>query len=100
MKPYLATYAVLCCLPALLRADPPPENLSAAERGIPALFDRSQLWPDFDGGRARLADRGVTFSLFYTAEVFGNATGGRSQGAVYDGLVEPSIDIDFGKLTG
>ncbi len=101
MKSFLFFLSALVFLPLGLRADPPAlEPLTAAERGTPGIWDRAQLWPDPGGARAALADRGVTFTLFYTAEVFGNPVGGRRKGIVYDGLVEPSIDLDFEKLAG
>ena len=58
------------------------------------------LLGDFGGSRSRLADRGVTLNLIYTGEVFGNPAGGQSQGAVYDGLLELGVDVDFAKLLG
>ena len=39
-------------------------------------------------------------NLIYTGEVFGNPAGGRSQGSVYDGLLELGVDVDFAKLVG
>lgn len=51
-------------------------------------------------GRSRLAEKGIVFGLSYTGEVFGNPVGGRRRGLVYNGLVEPQLDIDFEKLSG
>ncbi|MBV9658916.1 MAG: carbohydrate porin [Verrucomicrobia bacterium] len=63
-------------------------------------IERDNLLPDPVGLRARLADKGVVFSLLYTAEEFGNPVGGRRQGQVYDGLVAAGCDVDFEKLLG
>ncbi|MEO6847158.1 MAG: carbohydrate porin, partial [Chthoniobacterales bacterium] len=52
------------------------------------------------GLRDKLADRGVKFDLTYFAEVWGNPTGGFSQGAVYTGLGILSSTVDFEKLAG
>lgn len=62
--------------------------------------DDDHLLGDFGGARIRLADHGLTLNLIYTGEGFGNPTGGRRQGGVYDGLVEVGADVDFTKLLG
>ncbi len=62
--------------------------------------DDAHLLGDFGGRRTWLADHGLTLNLIYTGEIFGNPTGGRRQGAVYDGLVEVGADADFSKLLG
>ena len=76
MKSFLVFSAALFSLPIGLRADSPVEPLSAAERAASSFFERDQLWPDPGGERARLAGRGVTINLFYSAEIFGNPVGG------------------------
>ena len=47
-----------------------------------------------------LEGRGLTPSLEWDADIFINARGGRSQGAVVDGLVKLGLDIDGQGLTG
>ncbi len=82
--------ALLCLLLLItvsLRAEPPA-----------GWLQRDFLTPDPGGARARLAERGVALSLFYTAEVFGNPAGGYRQGAVYDGLLTVGVDLDLEKL--
>ncbi|MDD5199898.1 MAG: carbohydrate porin [Terrimicrobiaceae bacterium] len=53
---------------------------------------------DCGGARPFLADHGVEFFGGYTAEVWGNTTGGLKRGAVYTGLLDFGTNIDFDKL--
>ena len=46
----------------------------------------------------QMTNAGVTFPVIYTGEVLGNPTGGRRQGAVYDGVLDAGVMIDLGKL--
>ena len=64
------------------------------------IWHRDTLTGDWNGLRSRLADRGITFSLTYTADLQGNLRGGIRNGAVYDGVFEPEVDIDLEKLVG
>jgi len=50
--------------------------------------------------RPQLERRGITFSLNYTSELFANVAGGIRQGAVVNGLFQPQMDVDMGKLWG
>jgi porin len=52
------------------------------------------------GVRTTLEDRGVEIFGGYTAEVWGNATGGLKQGAVYTGLIDFGTNIDLEKAIG
>ena len=52
------------------------------------------------GVRTALEDRGVEISGGYTAEVWGNTTGGLEQGAVYTGLLDFGATADLEKLVG
>ena len=47
-----------------------------------------------------LKDKGMEISGGYTAEVWGNTTGGLKQGAVYTGLLDFRAKVDFEKLVG
>lgn len=91
----------LCLLLSLLLC---PAGPAAGEEAPPAptanLLTRDNLLPDPGGWRARLVDRGVTLTLVYTGENFGNPLGGFRQGAVYDGLLTSALDVDFEKLAG
>jgi porin len=52
------------------------------------------------GARTRLEDKGLTISGGYTAEVWGNTTGGLKRGAVYTGLLDFGAELDLEKLVG
>ena len=52
------------------------------------------------GGRTWLVDKGVSISGGYTAEVWGNTTGGLKRGAVYTGLLDFGAELDLEKLIG
>jgi len=52
------------------------------------------------GARTVLEDRGVEILGSYTAEVWGNTTGGLKQGAVYTGLLDFGVNVDLEKLVG
>ena len=55
---------------------------------------------DWLGVRATLKDKGMEISGGYTAEVWGNTTGGLKQGAVYTGLLDFRAKVDLEKLVG
>ncbi len=55
---------------------------------------------DWLGVRTTLEDKGVEISGGYTAEVWGNTTGGLKQGAVYTGLLDFGATVDLEKLVG
>ena len=52
------------------------------------------------GARTGIEDKGLTISGGYTAEVWGNTTGGLKQGAVYTGLLDFGAELDLEKLIG
>ena len=60
----------------------------------------TNLLGDLGGLRTRLADHGLTFGLTETSEVFGNASGGLRQGAIYEGLTQFGLGVDTGKAFG
>ena len=80
----------------------------AAEAAVPP--ERSidlTSWMDADYGtgnwlgvRTGLQDKGVSISGGYTAEVWGNTTGGLKRGAVYTGLLDFGAELDLEKLIG
>ena len=55
---------------------------------------------DWLGVRTELEDKGVEISGGYTAEVWGNTTGGLKTGAVYTGLLDFGATLDLEKLVG
>jgi porin len=52
------------------------------------------------GARSGLEGKGLTISGGYTAEVWGNTTGGLQRGAVYTGLLDFGAKLDLEKLLG
>lgn len=55
---------------------------------------------DIHGIRPFFERYGVTFDASETSEVLGNPTGGRRQGAIYEGLFSFAVGIDLDKLAG
>lgn len=71
------------------------------------ISDDSNPWWEWDtatgdwfGVRTSLEDKGIEIFGGYTAEVWGNTTGGIKQGAVYTGLLDFGTTIDLEKLAG
>ncbi|MGI4954073.1 MAG: carbohydrate porin [Janthinobacterium lividum] len=80
-----------------------PGGQSAVQPGEQAaqgLWDRSNLFGELGGLRSRLAERGITFGLAETMDVFGNPTGGVRQGVIYEGLTLAGVGVDTEKLFG
>lgn len=64
------------------------------------LWERSHLLGTIGGVRDVLGDHGISLGLAETSEVLGNPTGGRAQGAIYEGLTSLSLGIDLEKAIG
>lgn len=47
-----------------------------------------------------LSARGIEFRLSYVNDTLGNVRGGQRRGWVNQGLFEPSLEVDFGRLAG
>ena len=77
-----------------------PGQPSGATDSVTDFWHRDTLTGDWGGGRTWLADHGVTFSMTYTGDLQANTRGGIKQGAVYDSLLQPQVDLDFQKLIG
>ena len=97
-KSAIATVALLAAAAShgVALADPahqPDYSGSLAALIHPGLADPA-------GIRSALAARGIEVSGAYTADVFGNVSGGLEQGTHYLGLSATALDIDFEKLTG
>ncbi len=83
--------------PAAVRRNPAAHG--APEDGCCWLFG-DYATGDWGGRRAALSDKGLHFTIGYTAEVFGNVSGGFRQGAAFNGLLELGLDFDFEKQLG
>ena len=75
-------------------------GVKPGEAAPAGLWERANLLGDLGGVRTSLADRGITFGLTETSEVFGNYSGGVRQGAIYEGLTQFGLGIDTEKLFG
>ena len=82
--------------PAQLPALPTPGTQST--QATPSLLDQNYLLGDFKGERSSLESEGFTFTPVYTAETFGNPIGGVKQGAIYEGLLDLELTLDFKKM--
>lgn len=72
----------------------PSANLNTSIQG--------SLGPYGDPGglRSFLLGKGVSYSLTYIGESFGNATGGSRRGGIYEGRLDFQFDADLEKLMG
>ena len=97
----VALCAVFSAGPSYAQAPQLPGPVSTPTsnpNAVPAFFNQDYLLGDFGGARSKLADKGVTLTPIYSAETFGNPTGGVRQGVVYDGLLDLELTIDLKKL--
>jgi porin len=78
-----------------------PKQSSSQPSPTPSESDFSdRLTGDWGGLRTKMLDRGVDWTFAYTAETFGNLSGGAlgRQGFVFGGLWEMGVDLDLEKL--
>ena len=59
------------------------------------LLERDQILGEWVTQNPKLTDHGVTIFGGYTAEVWGNTSGGIETGAVYTGLLDFGAEVDF-----
>jgi len=83
-------------------AQPPPAvgDAQVPEQAPKTIWQQDTLTGDWGGARTWLSDRGVTFNMNETDEVFGNASGGLRRGATFDGLTKMGLGLDLEKLMG
>lgn len=75
---------------------PAPAATAPTDVGPPA-----NLTGNWGGLRDKLHDDGADFYAQYTSEALGNPYGGNyGQGAIYEGLLETRLSLDFEKMTG
>ena len=63
-------------------------------------LEGDSLTGQWGGSRAKLQERGVEFFGDYTAELWGNITGGLQQETVYTGLLDFGLNLDLEKAIG
>lgn len=89
---------LLLLLPGLALADQPEYGPD----GLP-LASIARLLPgngDLFGHRRWLAERGVTYNLWYRTDLLANLAGGRRRGVINQGLLEPAVAADLERLAG
>ncbi len=73
---------------------------AAAEGNAAPVLEREQVTGDWVGVRPVLSEHGVEISGGYTAEIWGNTSGGIKTGTVYTGLLDLGIEVDLEKAVG
>lgn len=90
-------FAILLLGTSILEAQEEP----ADERfGLPDLLEGDYATGNWFGARDTLRERGIEFFAGYTAEVWGNVSGGERRGAVYTGLLDFGATLDLEELAG
>jgi porin len=91
--------AGLICISAA-RGDAPqlPAPVTVPYSSAGGLMNQKYLLGDFNKERSTLENEGLSFTPIYSAEVFGNPTGGARQGVIYEGLLDLELTLDFKKM--
>ena len=55
---------------------------------------------DVNSARRTLAERGITYNIFWVNDVLANVSGGLKRGAIAQGKFDGALSIDFEKLAG
>ena len=75
-------------------------NATAPPSSDFSFSSRQYLFGNWGGERSRLAEHGVTFDLFYIADLLANPSGGERQRNTGWGRIRGTMDVDLGKLIG
>ena len=62
------------------------------------IVQRNTVTGEWAGARSKCCDRGVELFAGYTAEVWGNTSGGIKTGSLYTGLLDFGVNLDLEKL--
>lgn len=76
------------------------ESPTTAQTNAAPILERQQVTGDWYGTRPLLSDHGFEVFANYTAEVWGNTSGGLKTGAVYTGLLNFGAAWDLEKAVG
>ncbi|HVE16888.1 MAG TPA: carbohydrate porin [Chthoniobacterales bacterium] len=96
-----ALLATLALTASPLLAQQQVLDQSQDEKGpLTSYLEGEHALGDMGKMRTNLEDHGVDFFGGYTAEVWGNTTGGLKRGTVYTGLLDFGVNLDFEKLVG
>jgi porin len=90
----LVTLAALLSALTMSRAAETPQGDAKA---FP-IMQRNTVTGEWAGARPKCCDRGVEIFAGYTAEVWGNTSGGIKAGSLYTGLLDFGVNLDFEKL--
>src|SRR5882724_120423 len=83
-----------------LTAGKAQENTNAASSGFRQFMERDYLLGDWGGWRTKLSQKGIDFEFFYGGSVPDNLDGGIRRGAVYQGALLMTLDLNSEKLAG
>jgi porin len=64
-----------------------------------SIWSQDLLTGNWGGWRDQIGYKGLSFSVNYQAEVFGNPVGGIKQGVISDGLFNLAVDLDLERVT-
>lgn len=95
----LLAASILLAAPLFAQQEVLDQN-QRADGPLTRWLEGDGVFGDVGGSRPFLADHGVEFFGGYTAEVWGNSTGGIKRGAVYTGLLDFGLNLDFEKMVG
>src|SRR6516165_1141601 len=93
---------ILCCAAVSARSDDvseaPPGTRSLTPSPFQLALPQEHLLGDWFNTRTSLEDRGITPTLTFVTNAFGNPTGGRQQGFTTANNLELDLDFDLEKL--
>ncbi len=72
----------------------------AASADSPSIQSSLGPYGDLGGVRAALARHGITYSLTYIGEVFGDLSGGSRTGGIHEGRLDAEINVDLKTALG
>jgi porin len=75
-------------------------NTDASKSGLRRWAEQDYMLGDWGGFRSELSRHGVDFEFFYAGSMPDNLEGGNRRGAVYQGGLLMTLDLDSQKLVG
>lgn len=91
---------LLCFAAATASASPPQGTDNTGDTGNLPWLEWDYATGDWWRNRALFSDWGFDFTATYTAQVWGNVTGGIEQNAAYFGLLQFGLGADLEKILG
>ena len=68
-------------------------SCSLMASGTPTVLQQPEV-----SAKARLAEKGLTYSASFSTDMLANPVGGKARGFAYCGSLGAAVDVDFGKL--